>query len=84
MGVLTTKPTSIFADNKSVCINATNPASSLNKKAVALAYHFVRQYQAANVVNIRHIKSEDNYADLLTKPLNSTQFRSLLFEFMKN
>ena len=77
-------PTGIYVDNKSVCINATNPASTLNKKSVALAYHFVRQHQAAKVVSIMHIKSEDNYADMLTKPLNSNAFRHLVYEFMTN
>ena len=84
MGVLVTKPTDIYVDNKSVCINATNPASTLNKKSVALAYHFVRQHQAGKVVSIMHIKSEDNYADMLTKPLNSNAFRHLIYEFMSN
>ena len=84
MGVSITKPTKIFVDNMSVFLNAANPASSLNKKAIALAYHFVRQYQAAGVVEICHIRSEDNFADCLTKALNSTQLRSLLHEFMTN
>ena len=84
MGIKISKPTKIFVDNMSVVINAANPASSLNKKAVALAYHFVRQHQAAGVIDIHHIRSEDNYADCLTKPLNSTQLRNLLYEFMSN
>jgi hypothetical protein len=84
MGIMVNRPTDIFVDNKSVCINATNPASTLNKKSVALAYHFVRQHQAGKVVSITHIKSEDNYADILTKPLNSNSFRHLVYEFMRN
>ena len=44
-------------------------------KSVALAYHFVRQHQAAGVINIHHIRSEDDYAESLTKPLNSAQLR---------
>jgi hypothetical protein len=84
MGVLISKPTAVYVDNKSVCINATNPASTLNKKSVALAYHFVRQHQAGKVVEISHIRSEDNYADILTKPLNSKAFKALIYEFMRN
>ena len=76
------KPTVIHVDNKSVVINSANPASSLNKKALALSYHFVRQYQAASVISVQHIRSEDNYADCLTKPLNTTLFRNLVNEFM--
>ena len=82
MGISVSASTKILCDNMSVCINATNPASSLNKKAIALAYHFVRQNQSGNVVQIHHIRSEDNYADLLTKPLPSKPFHDLLYEFM--
>lgn len=82
MSVGVTKPTDIYVDNKSVLINATNPASSLNKKSVALSYHFVCQHQAGKVVSIYHIASKDNYDDILTKPLNYNAFQSLAYEFM--
>ena len=72
MGIKISKPTKIFVDNMSVVINAANPASSLNKKAVALAYHFVRQHQAAGVIDIHHIRSEDNYAFDKDISLNSS------------
>lgn len=36
--------TRIFVDNESVVLNVTNPASSLNKKALALEYHFVCEH----------------------------------------
>ena len=82
MGFEITKPTQIFVDNKSVCINSTNPSSTLNKKSIALAYHFVRQHQAGDVVSIYHTNSHENYADLLTKPLGPTALKNLLREFM--
>ena len=84
MGLKVTKPTTIYVDNKSVFLNAANPASTLNKKAIALAYHFVCEHQIGKVVNIQHICSEDNYADILTKGLNSMRHRNLLNEFMTN
>lgn len=84
MGVAVSKPTKIYVDNKSVFINSSNPASSLNKESIALAYHFVQEHQAAKIVEIQHIRSEDNYADCLTKALNSTVLRNLLHEFMTN
>ena len=73
MGIKISKSTKIFIDSMSFVINAANPARSLNKKAAALAYHFVRQHQAAGVTDVHHIQLEDNYANCLTKPLNSTQ-----------
>ena len=84
MGIKVEKPTKIFMDNKSVFLNIANPASTLNKKAIALAYHFVREHQAGGVIEALHIKSEDNYADCLTKALNSTLHSGLIYEFMTN
>ena len=84
MGIKVGKATKIFVDNKSVFLNIANPASTLNKKAIALAYHFVREHQAGGVIETLHIKSEDNYADCLTKALNSTLHNGLIYEFMTN
>jgi hypothetical protein len=71
MGVKVSKPTPIFVDNMSVVLNASNPGSTLNKKSVALLYHFVREHVANSVAEIRKIDSADNYADPFTKALNS-------------
>ena len=84
MGVKVSKSTRLFVDNKSVLLNVTNPASTLNKKALALACHFVREHQAGEVINAQQIRSEDNHADCLTKALNSTVLYGLTCEFMNN
>ena len=42
MGIKVSKHTPVFLDNLSVVLNATNPGSTLNKKSVALSYHFFR------------------------------------------
>ena len=84
MGLKVTRPTTMCVDNKSVFLNATNPASILNKKAIALACHFVCKHQFGEVVNIKQICSEDNCTDTLIKGLNSTQHRNFLNEFMTN
>ena len=84
MGLKVSKPTTICVDTKSVFLNAANPASTLNKKAIAPACHFVREHQFGKVVDIRHICSEDNCADIPTKGLNSTRHWNLLNEFMTN
>jgi hypothetical protein len=60
MGVKVTKSTPVFVDNMSVVLNASNPGSSLNKKSVALLYHFVREHVANSVIEIRKIDSADN------------------------
>jgi Reverse transcriptase (RNA-dependent DNA polymerase) len=84
MGIAITKATPIFVDNMSVVLNASNPGSTLNKKSVALSYHFVREHMANSVVEIRKIDSTDNYADPFTKALNSGNHHDFLYEVMCN
>jgi hypothetical protein len=84
MGVKVISPTPIWVDNMSVILNATNPGSTLNKKHVALAYHFVREHVANDIIEIRKIDSSDNYADPFTKALNSNDFHSFFYELQSN
>ena len=84
MGVKVTKPTTIYVDNMSVVLNASNPGSTLNKKTVALSYHFVREHVANDVCRIRKIHTTENYADPLSKALNSTIHHSFFQEILTN
>ena len=84
LGILVDQATPIFVDNAGVVLNTTNPASSLNKKALALSYHFVREHQHGEVINIRHINTEDNYADPMTKALASPKHHGFFYEIMSN
>jgi hypothetical protein len=84
MGVWVTKPSAIYIDNQSVFLNSTVPGSPLNKKAVALSYHFVREHNANGVVSVYKIKSEDNYADPLTKGMNSTDHGGFFHNILHN
>ena len=84
MGVKVTIPTSIYVDNMGVVLNAFNPGSTLNKKCVALSYHFVREHVANDVIEIHKIDLADNYADPFTKVLTSTGHHDFFYEVMCN
>ena len=84
MGVKVVEPSYIYMDNLGVILNSTNPGSTLNKKMVALAYHFVREHIANDVVLVRKIASEDNYADAFTKGLSSNAFHDFFYQLMCN
>ena len=43
----------------------------LKKKYLGCNYHRVHEAIAAGIVSFSHISSEENFADLLTKPLPS-------------
>ena len=62
-------PSWLFGDNKSVVTSSTIPHSSLNKRWNALSYHKVREAVASGFVTFEHISTNDNPADILTKPL---------------
>jgi RPA family protein len=58
MGVQVDGPTNVFCDNESVVKNSTRPESTSKKKHNAIAYHRVREAQAAGVVRIAKEKTE--------------------------
>ena len=69
MGITVDEPTFVYGDNQSVLANTTLPASTLKKKSNAIAYHFVREGCARDEWRTTYINTNDNVADLLTKPL---------------
>jgi Reverse transcriptase (RNA-dependent DNA polymerase) len=78
MGVEVDGPTAVFCDNESVVKNSTHPESTLKKKHNAIAYHRVREAQAAKIVKIAHIDGTKNPADIFTKSLPGTRLRQLI------
>jgi Reverse transcriptase (RNA-dependent DNA polymerase) len=57
----------VRVDNMSVVSNSTAPESTLKKKSNAIAYHFVRESVAADIIRITYESSKTNKADVLTK-----------------
>ena len=77
MGVQVDGPTNVFCDNELVVKNSTKPESTLKKKHNAIAYHRVREAQAAGIVRIAKEDGETNLADVLTKCLPGPRLREL-------
>jgi hypothetical protein len=73
MGIKVDEPTFVFGDNKSVLCNTTSPKSTLKKKSNAIAYHFVREGVARNEWRTAYVNTDENVADLLTKPLSGAK-----------
>ena len=63
-----------------VVLNTTIPSSALKKKHQACNYHKVRESIAAGFIKFAHIRSEENLADILTKPLARALFQELTSE----
>ena len=60
------------------------PECTMNKKTIALAYHFIQEHQANGVIDINFINSSKNYADAFTKLLDSSSFNDFFYEIMSN
>ena len=69
LGVPLEGPSILLGDNLSVITSCTLPSSNLKKKHNAIAYHRIREAVAAGIVELRHVKSENNLADALAKAL---------------
>ena len=69
MGLPCDYPTYILGDKKSVLVNSTIPTSLLKKKSCSIAYHFVCEGTAMDEWIIGYVSTNDNVADLLTKPI---------------
>ena len=70
MGILVDEPAFVFGDNQSVLCNTTMPGSTLKKKNNAIAYHHVREGVARDEWRTAYVNTDENVADLLTKPLS--------------
>ena len=84
MGVKVTKPVTVFGDNRSVILSATNPGSPLKKKTEALSYHFCREHYSGRVIDVQWIESEENYANPFTKAVTSGEHHNTFGEVMTN
>ena len=78
LGVPVTEPTNMFGDNMGSILSAASENADLKKKHVALSFHFVRESVAANIVKPIWLRSEHNFADLMTKALGRISFRRLV------
>ena len=78
LGVLLSGPTYLLGDNMSMILSATILSCTLKKNHNAIAYHRVREAVAAGIVQIAHVTSKDNFADILTKPLAAPEHFNLI------
>lgn len=64
-------------DNQSAISLSKNPVFHDRSKHIDLRYHFVRECVEAGKVDISHVRTEDQLADILTKSLGRAKFQEL-------
>jgi len=70
-------PTDVFCDNKAVVLNSSKPESGLKKKHNAIAYHHIREAQAAGAIRIAKEDGKTNLADGFTKCLPGSRLHEI-------
>ena len=54
---------------------AKNPATTPNSKHIDIRHHFIRERVANGEFKVVYVRSEEQYADFLTKPLHQGAFK---------
>ncbi|GKA89242.1 hypothetical protein Tco_0811054 [Tanacetum coccineum] len=67
----------IMCDNKWAIDLSKNPVQHSQKKHIEIRYHFLRDNVQKGNISIEKVSSEDNIADILTKPLKREPFNYL-------
>lgn len=76
--VQVTSTAKLFSDNKSAIYIATNPAFHERTKHIDIDCHTTRDQIKLGNLKTLHVESENQLADILTKPLHHRLFHSLL------
>ena len=68
------KPTEIRVDNKSAIELAKNPVHHERSKHIDVRFHSIREHVKNGEVEMTHVASRDQVADIFTKPLPGELF----------
>ena len=78
LGLQQTSPTIIHEDNTGCIASSKNPIKSRRVRHMHLRYHYLRDIIHEQKVVLEYIKTTDQIADILTKPLPEEDFKRFL------
>jgi hypothetical protein len=67
----------MFIDSKSAEELSRNPVYHERTKHIDTRYHFIRECVSDGVVQLEHVSTDDQLADILTKPLGRIRFAEM-------
>lgn len=68
------KPITWYVDNRSAIYLAKNPVFHGHSKHIDVRFHFIRDCMERGDIVIKHVSSDDQRVDVLTKPMSAVKF----------
>ena len=67
----------LLCDNMSAINISKNPVQHSRTKHIDIRHHFIRDLVEDKVINLEHVNTENQLADIFTKALDTAQFENL-------
>ena len=77
LGITFTLPTVIYEDNQGAIDLSYNPVHHKRTKHINVRFHSIREKIQQGLIEVQHISTDKQLADVLTKPLAKTRFNLL-------
>ena len=75
-------PMTIMIDNQATIALLENPVNNKRSKHMWVRYMWVREQVQKGLVRLQYVKTEENVADYLTKPLSGEKFNYFRAQLM--
>ena len=72
----------LYGDNVAANLQSKRPGVTRKAKHVDVRYHFIRECVSRCDLDVKHVRSSDNLADVFTKALTHIAFKRLTSKFM--
>ncbi|PKU64507.1 Retrovirus-related Pol polyprotein from transposon TNT 1-94 [Dendrobium catenatum] len=75
--IIHSEPVDVYCDNTSAIALANNPVFHARTKHIEIDHYFIRDHIQHNTIRLLPISTVDQLADILTKPLSTSRFKTL-------
>ena len=82
LGLKQYEPTVIMEDNQACIARSNNPIMHKRTKHIDVRFHFVREKVESKEVELVHIPTQHQLAEILTKPLSNIRLAMILNRMM--
>lgn len=72
----------LYVDNQGAIALAKNPVHHQRSKHIDIKYHYVRSEVQRGFIKLEYIQSEDNIADIFTKPVSKIKMSRFMCDLM--